>query len=141
MTFSSRVHESAVQFVDPVQTEAASRTTYLWCMRSGTPGIAAVGNGCASSASGFVSGGGGTGTAFAWSRLYARRTATPRFCAATSSSQTIVVEVRRQLEVVDRDLECLLRGAAELGERVGGLLGRLAAVRQRADFDASHSAL
>ena len=45
MTFSSRVQESAVQFVEPVQTEAPSRTTYLWCMRSGTPGIAAVGKG------------------------------------------------------------------------------------------------
>ena len=61
MTFSSRVHESPVQFVDPVQTEAASRTTYLWCIRSGTPGIAAVGKGSASSASGSVIGGGGTG--------------------------------------------------------------------------------
>ena len=46
-----------------------------------------------------------------------------------------------QVDVVDRDLERLLRGGEELGERVGGLLGRLAAVRQRADFDASHSAL
>ena len=61
--------------------------------------------------------------------------------AAMSAPQTIVVELRRQLEVVDRDLERLLRGAEELGERVGGLLGRLAAVRQRADFDACHSAL
>ena len=58
-----------------------------------------------------------------------------------SAPQTIVVELLRQPEVVDRDLECLLRGAAELGERVGGLLGRLAAVRQRADLDACHSAL
>jgi hypothetical protein len=66
-TFSSRVHESAVQFTEPVQTEALSRTTYLWCMRSGTPGIAAVGKGSASIASGFVLGGGGTGTSFAWS--------------------------------------------------------------------------
>src|SRR6202165_6215786 len=41
--FSSRFHESLVQFVDPVSTSAVgvaeSRTTYLWCMRSGTPGI------------------------------------------------------------------------------------------------------
>ena len=51
------------------------------------------------------------------------------------------VELRRQVEVVDRDLERLLRGGDELGERVSGLLGRLAAVGQRADFDASHSAL
>jgi hypothetical protein len=51
------------------------------------------------------------------------------------------VQLRRQVEVVDRDLERLLRGGHELGEGVGGLLGRLAAVGQRADFDASHSAL
>ena len=50
-------------------------------------------------------------------------------------------ELRREVDVVDRDLERLLRGGEELGERVGGLLGRLAAVGQRADFDASHSAL
>jgi hypothetical protein len=50
-------------------------------------------------------------------------------------------QLRRQVQVVDRDLERLLRGAAELGERVGGLLGRLAAVRQRVDFDARRSAL
>src|SRR6266852_3555477 len=45
-TFSSRFHESLVQFVDPVSTAASgvptSRTTYLWCMRSGTPGIGFV---------------------------------------------------------------------------------------------------
>src|SRR5207244_5603388 len=32
-TFSSRLHESSVQFAEPVQTEAASRTTYFWCIR------------------------------------------------------------------------------------------------------------
>ena len=63
-TFSSRVHESPVQFVDPVHTEAPSRTTYLWCMRSGTPGIATVGNGSDAMKSGSVRGGGGTGTLF-----------------------------------------------------------------------------
>ena len=52
-----------------------------------------------------------------------------------------LVELRREVEVVDRDLERLLRVCEELGERVGGLLGRLAAVDQRVDFDASHSAL
>ena len=39
ITFSSRFHESLVQLVDPLSTEAASRTTYLWCIRSGMPGI------------------------------------------------------------------------------------------------------
>ena len=52
-----------------------------------------------------------------------------------------VVELLRQAVVVDRDLERLLRGAEEVGEGVRRLLGRLAAVGQRADFDASHSAL
>jgi hypothetical protein len=52
-----------------------------------------------------------------------------------------VVQRRRQVEVVDRDLECPLGGGDEVGERAGGLLGRLAAVRQRPDFDAIHAAL
>ena len=61
MTFSSRVHESSVQFVDPLQTASRSRTTYLWCIRSGQPGTAAVSNGSDSIRSGSVFGGGGTG--------------------------------------------------------------------------------
>src|SRR4029079_18091137 len=61
ITFSSRVQESAVQLVEPVQTAAPSRITYLWCMRSGVPGIAAVGNGSDSISPGSVAGGGGTG--------------------------------------------------------------------------------
>ncbi len=69
MTFSSRCHESSVQFVEPVQTLAASRTTYLWCIRSGTPGIAFVGSGRASISSGFVRGGGGTAIGRPWSTL------------------------------------------------------------------------
>ncbi len=48
MTFSSRDHESSVQFVEPVQTEAPSRTTYLWCIRSGQPGTPRFSNGSAS---------------------------------------------------------------------------------------------
>src|SRR5256714_15527682 len=92
MTFSSRVHESPVQFVEPVQTEAASRTTYLWCMRSGTPGIAAVGKGCASSASGSVIGGGGTGAPLAWSGFVARGTATPPFLAPASAALAASVQ-------------------------------------------------
>ena len=61
MTFSSRVHESSVQFVDPLQTASRSRTTYLWCIRSGHPGTAAVSNGSVSIKLGSVFGGGGTG--------------------------------------------------------------------------------
>jgi hypothetical protein len=41
----------------------------------------------------------------------------------------------REVDVVDRDLEGLLRGADEVGERVRDVVGLLAAVRQRADFD------
>jgi hypothetical protein len=62
ITFSSRVHESEVQFIEPVHTAAWSRTMYLWCMRSGSPGMAAVGNGSDSIRLGCVCGGGGTGT-------------------------------------------------------------------------------
>ncbi len=51
-TFSSRVQESAVQLVEPVQTASPSRTTYLWCIRSGVPGIDAVGKGSVSRSSG-----------------------------------------------------------------------------------------
>src|SRR5437879_2571256 len=47
ITFSSRVHESLVQLVEPVQTAAvsspASRTTYLWCISEGTPGTGRLG--------------------------------------------------------------------------------------------------
>jgi hypothetical protein len=46
-----------------------SRTTYLWCIRSGTPGIALVAIGSASSSSGAVWGGGGTGIGPGWSTL------------------------------------------------------------------------
>jgi hypothetical protein len=59
ITFSWSVHESVVQFIDPVQTDSPSRTTYLWCIRSGMPGIPQVGKGIASSSSGRVLGGGG----------------------------------------------------------------------------------
>ena len=68
-TFSCSVHESVVQFIEPVHTSRPSRTTYLWCIRSGTPGIPHVGNGIASSSSGFVCGGGGKKTRSGWSVL------------------------------------------------------------------------
>ena len=68
-TFSWSVHESVVQFIEPVQTRAPSRTTYLWCIRSGMPGIPQVGNGIASSSSGFVLGGGGKKIRSGWSAL------------------------------------------------------------------------
>ena len=69
MTFSWRDHESSVQFVEPPQTAAPSRTTNLWCMRSGMPAIPRVSTGSASIASGAVSGGGGTGIGPGWATL------------------------------------------------------------------------
>ena len=69
MTFSWRDHESSVQFVDPVHTASPSRTTNLWCMRSGTPATPRVEMGSASIASGVDSGGGGTGIGPGWATL------------------------------------------------------------------------
>ncbi len=70
MTFSSRDQESSVQLVEPLHTDEPSRTTYLWCIRSGRPGTPAVGNGSEWIRSGSVLGGGGTGTRrSSWSRL------------------------------------------------------------------------
>jgi hypothetical protein len=48
-------------------------------------------------------------------------------------------EVVRQMQVVDRDVEGVLRRADERGKRLRGLGGRLAAVGQRADFDRLYS--
>src|SRR2546427_2872681 len=84
ITFSSRFHESFVQFVEPVSTSAASRTTYLWCIRSGTPGIGFTctptdSKRCTNDQS--ISGGGGTWIAKAWSWLNMSRTATPLLTA------------------------------------------------------------
>ena len=69
ITFSCRVHESEVQFVEPLSTAAASRTAYLWCIRSGTPEIGRVSNGSDSIRSETDSGGGGTGIGPGWSML------------------------------------------------------------------------
>ena len=60
-TFSCCVHESSVQFIEPVQTEARSRTTNLWCIRSGTPAIGRTGTPRDSIRIPSGSGGGGTG--------------------------------------------------------------------------------
>ena len=46
-------------------------------------------------------------------------------------------EVVGKMQVVDRDVERVLRGSDEAGERVRGVDGRLAAVGQRPDFDLS----
>jgi hypothetical protein len=50
-----------------------------------------------------------------------------------------LVQVGRQVEVVDGDVERRLRRAEECGQRVRSLVGRLAAVGQRADFDRLYS--
>src|SRR5205809_7269739 len=85
ITFASRFQESLVQFVEPVSTDAASRTTYLWCIRSGMPGIGFTctpidSRRCTNDQS--ISGGGGTGMVIAWSWLKMSRTATPLLTAA-----------------------------------------------------------
>jgi hypothetical protein len=46
-------------------------------------------------------------------------------------------EVVRKVQVVDRDVERVLRGGEEAGQRIRGVDGRLAAVDQCADFDLS----
>ena len=69
IAFSCRDQESCDQFIEPVQTVSRSRITYLWCIRSGTPAIGRVGIGSASSSSGAVCGGGGTGIGPGWSTL------------------------------------------------------------------------
>ena len=67
--FSCRDQESSVQFIEPVQTDSPSRTTNLWCIRSGTPAIAREGTPRAEISSTSGSGGGGTGIGFSWSTL------------------------------------------------------------------------
>jgi hypothetical protein len=44
-------------------------------------------------------------------------------------------EIVREVEVVDRDLERVLRRRDEGGERLGRVLGRLAAVGERPELD------
>ena len=135
ITFSSRVHESCVQFVEPVQTACPSRTTYLWCIRSGTPGIAAVGNGSDSTSSGFV--------------LRRRRDhrllrvvdvvrETDRDAARNRGRECALDDLREvvgEMEVVDRDLERLLGGRDEARERVRRAFRRLRAVGERLELD------
>src|SRR2546422_9719201 len=77
MTFSSLVHESFVQFVEPVQTVAASvaasRTMYLWCIRSGTPDTGLVGTPRLLINAGSACEGGGTGIGLGkWTLLCGR---------------------------------------------------------------------
>jgi hypothetical protein len=69
MTFSCRDQESSVQFIDPVQTAWRSRTTNLWCIRSGTPPTAFDGTPSDSISWTSGSGGGGTGIGPRWSTL------------------------------------------------------------------------
>src|SRR4029077_3738436 len=110
----------------------------------GTPGIAAVGKGSASIALRSVRGGGEAARLFGGAMVKAVRGGASRPWGARHGGSALVGreervsddrdEVRRQMEVVDRDLEGMLCRGEEVRERVGGLLGRLAAVRQRADF-------
>ena len=82
MTFSSRVHESSVQFVDPHQSAAPSRTANLWCMRSPRPSISRTSAPVCASRSGRVCGGVSGcagGSSGSWTAM---RTRTPRARAA-----------------------------------------------------------
>jgi hypothetical protein len=90
MTFSQRVHESSVQFVEPVRTVWPSRIANLWCMRSGMPGIGFVGTSRLSMRLGSTRGGAKTGGGFSLSTLNASRTATPRFASSTTAPATIL---------------------------------------------------
>jgi hypothetical protein len=93
ITFSWRVNESSVQFIEPVQTASPSRTTYLWCIRSRQPGIGFTGTPSVSSTSGSVYGGAGkngrssaSGGRSSW--LNAIRTVTPRAAASLIAPAT-----------------------------------------------------
>ena len=85
-TFSWRVQESSVQFIEPVQTASPSRTAYLWCIRSRQPGIGLTGTPSVSSTCGSVRGGAGKNGA--------------------------VAGVRRRLVLVEGDPHLARRGAA-----------------------------
>ena len=61
ITFSSRVHESSVQFIEPVHTDSPSRTAYFWCIKLGMPGMARAVAPSVAMNEWSVLGGGGTG--------------------------------------------------------------------------------
>jgi hypothetical protein len=87
-----RLHESLVQLVDPLNSVLASRTTYLWCIRSGMPGTGLTWIPIdlrRSMNAQSISGGGGSGTVIAWSWLNMSLTATPRFCAAANAAKSV----------------------------------------------------
>src|SRR3977135_603188 len=92
MTFSSRVHESFVQLVDPVQTHgsalAASRTMYLWCIRSGTPDMGLLSTPKLPMNPVSAWDGGGDGIGLGKSTLESSRMATPRPVAALTAART-----------------------------------------------------
>src|SRR5205823_15012951 len=92
MTVSSRVQESFVQFMEPVQTIAASvapsRTMYLWCIRSGTPDTGLVGTPRLAMKAVSACEGGGTGIGLGKSTLYSSRIATPRAAVAWTAARS-----------------------------------------------------
>ena len=111
ITFSSRVHESAVQFVEPVHSVSPSRIDVLVVHQVGHAGDRGGREGQRLEQAPDPSrGGGGTGTSSGSSRLYASRTATPRAAAPVERVEHDRRERVRQPDVVDRDLERVLRG-------------------------------
>ena len=133
-TFSWSVHESVVQFIDPVQTDSASRTTYLWCIRSGMPGIPQVGNGIASSSSGFVRGGGGKMSRSGMVRVVSDPHAHAALGRLTQRAGHHVARLARQPHVVEREVERLARLAEERGDAARHL-HRVAAGMERERLD------
>ena len=139
MTFSSRLQESSLQFVDPVQTSEPSLTTYLWCMRSGTPRIRFVGTARSSSRLGSAWGGGGSGIGLSWSTLKASRTSTPRPLRLEQRRRDQLRRLLLEVEVVEGEIEGLLGGGQEAGRVLGDLERGLASVPKSAELDVRRS--
>ena len=125
------MNESSVQFIEPVQTDSPSRTTYLWCIRSRQPGIGRTGTPSVSSTCGSVRGGAGkngrstSSSAGRSSWLNAIRTCTPRAAASLIAPPDAVADLTRQAHVVECEVE-RPAGRPEprhhaLGHRLGGL--------------------
>src|SRR3954447_7664499 len=139
ITFSCRVQESTVQFADPAQTASASRTAYLWCIRSGTPGTGRASIGSSARMSGRGGGGGGRQRGGPRGVDVVEQ---PRGAAAPTRLSQLAGEERTggvgEPDVVQRQLEARLRRPEEPGETVGDVVGALPAVGQRDDFDRVH---
>ena len=112
-----------------------SRIAYLWCIRSGTPGIGRVSIGSASSSSGAVFGGGGTGIGPGVVDVVDEP---HRDAALLRADERLRDDLRRvvvQPDVVERQLEARAGGAEELGDLVRDVDGALPAVAVEPEVD------